>query len=266
MIISDKHQFVFIHIPKCAGSTVKAANRKLSDTHFFSGEITHPELGKIEWPVPTHMPLWALADYYPEVFSKIKAYKAFAVVRDPFERFGSAIMQYGREFRGLTSAELTNEKFAELCREVIAWLKDNQVGLNPHYIHFTPQADYILLGEDRVVEELCVAGNFTPLNKFLREHELNPVPEKEAQNSSVTPSNPVIALIINKSKPLYQSYLSPQVKKNAWRLLIKFGLFQPSMKRYSVLREDADIAAFIEEYYARDFPLYRETVARLEAA
>lgn len=98
MIIDDTHQFVFVHIPKCAGSSVHAQLSLFDarDPASHRGGV-HPVLGPIHF---AHIPLRFLRDHFPAEFAKLGVYRSFALTRDPRARFVSATVQHLREFRG----------------------------------------------------------------------------------------------------------------------------------------------------------------------
>src|ERR1700744_524201 len=107
MIISDPHRFVFVHVPKCAGTSVRRALRAIdtSDGQFWRiGE--HPEMGAVHF---AHLTLPDLARYFPETLAKIRDYQSMAIIRDPRDRFFSAIFQRLREFRGIGQSVITPE-------------------------------------------------------------------------------------------------------------------------------------------------------------
>ena len=96
MILSDEKRFVFVHIPKCAGSTIRfwLKDRVPFDTRFQS-YITVNGLGSRHG---AHLPLGVLHDHFPDAFDKVRHYRSIAVIRDPVSRFHSAFAQYQREF------------------------------------------------------------------------------------------------------------------------------------------------------------------------
>ena len=53
MILSDRYRFVFIHVPKCAGTSVRAAVAPYhdADSRFLKGVELHPDLGEIDFGI-----------------------------------------------------------------------------------------------------------------------------------------------------------------------------------------------------------------------
>jgi hypothetical protein len=73
MIISDRHRFVFVHVPKSAGTSIRAALAPFAD----GGAAASPDT--------THETLPALLARHPQLTMHFK----FAVVRNPWERLVS---------------------------------------------------------------------------------------------------------------------------------------------------------------------------------
>jgi hypothetical protein len=109
MIICPSRGFVFVHIPKCAGSSVRSQVRRCDPDHVSMGDVhAHPILGRIDYG---HVPLGALRAHFPEEYAAVRDLTAFAVLRDPLERFGSALRQTlwryeGRPMTAIPPAEL----------------------------------------------------------------------------------------------------------------------------------------------------------------
>ncbi len=80
MIISDKHQFAFVHIPKCAGTSLRSILQHFDDRGSkFTGRVDHhTELGELDY---VHIPLFALREHFRPEFEAVQQYWSFAVVR-----------------------------------------------------------------------------------------------------------------------------------------------------------------------------------------
>lgn len=133
-ILSDKvslptdfarHDCIFIHVPKCAGSSIKKA---------LFPERTHG-----------HMPLWFYERHFPDFFRK--AYK-FCIVRQPLDRAYSAYRYlHSRSSieRDLPAHELVT-RYDSFDRFVQNWLCEENV---TKQVHFAPQWHFLCdsLGE-----------------------------------------------------------------------------------------------------------------------
>src|SRR5262249_37708599 len=143
MIISDNHRFVFVHVPKCAGTSVRRALREIdtSGGQFWRiGE--HPEMGAVHF---AHLTLVDLAQYYPEAFAKIRDYRSMAILRDPRDRFFSAVYQRLREFRLIGQSAITSAMVEAEAAAVRRYLEAAPERLDLEHVHFNRQCDFIEL-------------------------------------------------------------------------------------------------------------------------
>ncbi len=155
MIISDRFGFAFVHIPKCAGSTVREQMQRLDPELFeLQGRRTHPELGKID---VMHLPLDILRDYFPDAFARLRATHSYALTRDPNDRFRSSVSEYVKTYHGKRLAEFDEAGIQGILDEIIGVLAARTPLLPLRYVHFTPQARYVRLdGEDIVSRRYAV--------------------------------------------------------------------------------------------------------------
>jgi hypothetical protein len=128
MIISDSRKFVFVHIPKNAGTSIRAALEGFADGQSAAS------------PDTTHETLSALIARHPE----LKTYFKFAFVRNPWERlvsfFFHSKQRLSRTFPQFQAMEGVETMLRLLDRNV-TWLCD---------MHATrPQCEYICGEDDR---------------------------------------------------------------------------------------------------------------------
>ena len=129
MIISDRNKFVFIHIPKCAGTSVRSRIEHLDDRNgaYSSRLDKHPELGLLNY---VHIPLQTLKDQFPNEYVCIETYRSMAVMRDPSARFVSSVSQYCNRY---SEVEMRNYNIKTLRTQVdrlIDEIEEQEV-LNP---------------------------------------------------------------------------------------------------------------------------------------
>lgn len=153
MIINHTNKFVFIHIPKCAGTYVRGALEKFDETggKFASGVQRHPDLGPLDY---FHIPLRTLNDHFQDTFARFSNYTKIAIVRDPYYRFPSSIAQRLRLYKNIQIHKCTRRQLKNEIDEAIHFLSSNPDSLNPHYIHFRRQVDFIFLDDVRIVDNL----------------------------------------------------------------------------------------------------------------
>ena len=152
MIICPTHGFVFVHIPKCAGTSVRLQLRACDPAHIFMGRTgEHPVLGTIDY---AHVPLRHLRVHFPQEYAALTQMDAFAIVRDPLARFGSALRQvlwqYEKRPMTLIPPEEVRERTLRMLDEIAPVLDDP-----PHrFVFFTRQQDYVFDQGQQIVKNL----------------------------------------------------------------------------------------------------------------
>jgi len=152
MIISDEHRFAFVHIPKCAGTSVRKGLQPIDETiGRFDHIADHPELGMVNF---AHLTLAELATFFPEQYTKVAAYRSVAIVRDPIERFYSAVHQRLREFKGFNQSDITPHVLASEADHLAHPLASSTGRLDLEYVHFNRQSDYVFHEGEQIVDRV----------------------------------------------------------------------------------------------------------------
>ena len=154
MIISESRQFVFIHNPKCGGTTIRFALLPYDTTdHFFWGfhEIEERVVDK------AHMPMHVFRKLYPDTFRQLDAYFVFMLVRDPYARAVSAFNESNRELLEaafeLQDQDAKRAAYLAAVNEFIAGLQPhNLAGWQFPYRHFVRQRDMAYLGRKNMTD------------------------------------------------------------------------------------------------------------------
>ena len=173
MIISDKHRFVFIHIPKCGGQSLRSLLKNFDDTNgAFTGKVEyHQKYGRMDF---VHIPLFALRDSFPEIFEKIKRYNTFCTIREPYERFMSSLSQHLKKYGEKPLHLLNQRETLSISKKIFEVLEKNpnDLPLPAEYIHFQRQCDYIFLDEKKIVDNIFVFRNQQKIIKYIN-NQLN---------------------------------------------------------------------------------------------
>ncbi len=252
MVISDKYKFAFIHIPKCAGSSVRRANEYEEDPFWDRKFYDHPKLGKLHF---THLPLCILETYYPDTYERVLDYESFAIVREPMERFRSAVTQYCKTIEGYKSQDVSPELVRDTALQIIDYLQENPRSLDWRYIHFMPQSEYIYLRGIRVVKHVDKISEFRYLNKFLLDNGLNCVDAAPAENVNVQPTNIVIKKLFGGLHSLCAQHMSNRLKSKLKKPLLNIGILSRDGISVNLL-DDKNIVSFVNEYYKHDFVIF----------
>lgn len=264
MIINDPHRFAFVHIPKCAGTSVREQLKLHDSTNgAFAGKpFNHPKLGRLD---TAHLPLRVLRDYFPQAFAKLEAYRTFAIVRDPFERFPSSFYQRMRMHDQQVMETVPQRELEDRIIHLIELLESHGSTADlPHdLIHFQPQSSYILLEGVRKVSDIFSIEDVTLLFQALNKQlGLSPGDQSAMQDASLGKSTQYRLSLLHgidqkipmalRSKILA---LTPPSALNA----LKSILFQPNRDRFANIMKTSRVRDFIEEFYADDISIYAST-------
>jgi hypothetical protein len=255
MILSDEARFAYIHIPKCAGSTVRRwLRRHLEHDPRFNDYVEVPGAGRLQG---SHLPLDVLRAHFPAEFEKLGRYHTATVVRDPLDRFASAFAQHQRLFHGrntglMSRAEIDRE-FAVLAGRLAA----GEERRDPELMHFQAQHRFVRLDGRVVVREIYPFERVDALIASLAERLSIPRPRETQVNVRRRHRLPLAGGLLHSGKKAVQAVLP----ERAWRPLHDRAL--------SLLTERAgdrpDFADgmrdFVREWYAQDFEIHRSAMA-----
>ncbi|MBW8639632.1 sulfotransferase family protein [Hoeflea sp. WL0058] len=262
MIISDTYGFAFVHIPKCGGSTVKHVISSYNETDLpIVGIHEHPALGRLDY---AHIPLEVLREHFAKEFSKIEQYKAFALVRDPRERFFSALSQNQRMFSGTDITTMASRDVIRQCEKVCNYLQTLNGFCDPERIHFEKQSRYLDLDDKRVVDvvlplhrlDLLVAGIGDSVHRKLKIGA--PVNQTRIKRfglrKSLADKNDKIYVKIRRSKiiPLF-------IKKIATNIM-----YTEFDHKIYINEMPTEIISFIDQYYKEDAVIYQNALQTQE--
>ena len=152
MIISPKHRFVFVHIPKCAGTSVRTQLVKCDPNHIALGDTgDHPVLGRIDYG---HIPLHQLSAHFVEYRDYIREFDTFAVVRDPLARFGSALRQMLWQYHQQPMTLIPADELRATALRMLDEIEGQIAAPERQYIFFARQSDFIFENGVQCVDHL----------------------------------------------------------------------------------------------------------------
>jgi len=261
MIISDKYRFCFVHIPKCAGTSVRRSIEAFDDTKgaFTKRVEEHEILGLLDY---VHIPLSVLERYFPLEYRKVRDYTSFAVVRDPFARFPSSLAQRIKMYKGCTLQELSKKEVQKAVDEAISFLDKSRGAslLPPDFIHFQSQNSYIYNGDQRVVDYLYTLDRVSELLARIEEM----VDEKFVSRSQPSHQNQTIVYrsaltknIIILLKPLLSAYMKRFFSERA-RAAVRSYVYVPGGDKMDKIFRSEYVKSFVAEYYSQDIALFNE--------
>jgi hypothetical protein len=153
MIISHKNKFIFVHIPKCAGTSFRKNLLKYHDdpnTFYYMGTYD----GRIY--DMCHLTPFELRKIFDIDF---KEYYTLAVIRDPIDRFISGYFEYMRHVH-----EYYHESHIQVI-PLIMGLTEYSISRDTRFVHIRPQTDYTHDKEgNQVITKLCHINDLDTLD------------------------------------------------------------------------------------------------------
>lgn len=228
-----------------------------ADSRFLKTVERHPELGEIDF---RHLPLSLLRDLDPEAFGKLKLYDSYALLRDPFQRFRSAMAQRAKMYLGKEFAQLNaGEIRAEIERVMVYLLSEPRV-IAPDFIHFARQSDFVQIGKERLVHKLYPVERFDLFVQALGRHIGTDALRVGHVNKTTVFRHPRLKYVARSSSAIARRILPGPVhetlRKSARRMLMKPG----GLAGLPVFGE-AFVENFIRSYYAADIALHQEVLS-----
>lgn len=254
MIISDGRRFVFVHIPKCGGTSV----RKLLIPY----KSPHEGLGGA---VGDHRPLYSLERDHPVIWGKLTRYSSFAIVRRPESRFFSCVMQRLIDFSDI--ANPTVAEYRRACAADAAFLAQNPDSRDwpDEYVHFIPQTEYVFCGDRQIVRCIfplerpddLLAHLSTELGVDTCDGLTRERRSTGARHGSLRgPARWVGAAL----RPVLSSARFEPVK-SVFKRIVTTAF---SAERALGPSEHAHYATFAREFYAADYQLWRDSLQCLD--
>jgi len=261
VIISDELRLAFVHVPKCAGSSIRRhlkANGVDSYKDAFGKPGFHEQVGVVIHY--SHIPLFHLREHFREAFDKVDQYSSYAIIRDPRVRFVSAVLQRMRTFKLIPHSHISRKLIIANALEAIDWLSQRKFFADYEFIHFAPQSWFLFLDQRQVVKHLFEIDRADELIRvFSQQYGITIVDPGSRKNVSRIVGSPLLRRMQAALMPVYRPLLSDRASKSAVRAMIALGVIVPAEKLYDAVLEHKDIAAFITSYYADDFALLRLT-------
>lgn len=262
MIISPRHRFVFVHVPKCAGTSVRTQMVKCDPGHIAMGEVgTHPVLGQIDFG---HVPLPILRQHFPEEYAYLERFTSYAVVRDPLERFGSSLRQMLWRYHQRPMTLIPAEELRALTLTVLDDVAGELDNLSSRFIFFARQRDFIFDGDRRMVDHLIPLPLVPDLIAHLGRITGTPMEAGTRSNQNVELRFKAIGGLAYRVNDILRRTLPldihARIKDGALRLLSA----RTSAAEASGILDMPEVRAFVERHYAADAEIHRKAMAGAE--
>ncbi len=151
-VIADDLRFAFLHIPKTGGTTFgqQLAEQVAHDARFYEGIERDEVLGDF---YRDHLTMPVYAKRYPDVFEKLRDFDVYAISRDPYARFRSALAEYSRMSERGELSQLSPGDLRAFIGRVMDDLKAGRTG-EINMIFFRPQAEYLALDGEMIADRV----------------------------------------------------------------------------------------------------------------
>ena len=147
MIVCHARRFIFFHNPKCAGMAFRDALKDYHDDPFsFWGIYTAPYFrNQLDH---SHLRLWEMQAQFPRVFACAETYNTVIFVRDPFQRFLSAVNEHMKKFQQqIDLAAMEPAQRVGVVEQFIGKaLHVARITTDWRFVHFSPQLWFLSLG------------------------------------------------------------------------------------------------------------------------
>lgn len=276
MIISESSSFAFVHIPKCAGTSVRTVLLAYDDRAYsYTGNHTNasglPEVFDVDGFGPVkhnHLSLAAMQNVLPAELERLQTYRSLAITRDPFPRFISCLSERIKHLEGRAISQLSQNRIRREIDRTIDELSKRDpdpATLWPlDLVTFQPQANFIFL-EGRC--ELSKIYRLDQMQEFYDDAARRLDDDFEPATASTTSANrtevirnPALRAIDQKAPFLRQTVR--RLLPSQFRSRIAAPLKQGSSASLGWILEDSGVKAFISDYYSDDVALWRYSADR----
>ena len=261
MIINAAHDFGFVHIPKCAGSTIR---QQLRDQDDLGGKFYHtmtlPDIGRING---NHVPLDLLESHFPEDLARLRAVTSYAIVRAPAERFVSSIAQYLRTHVG-EPAELTRSRILAETAKIIDQIRADPAQREIRNTIFFRQTDFISLRGEKIIGYVYAMEDIDAFfDRLATVHQLQ-LDRETVWNPTVTYRVPGSSGGLKRIKTISRQVLPTRTYAAVRDLGLKLFTTRGVPQLDAALGAMPAVRDFVAEYYAADAELYRNARAERE--
>lgn len=223
-------------------------------------EIRHPLIDSSNFDHLT-LPFWK--EYFPRTWQAFVGAQSFALVRDPRDRFFSALFQRLGQYSGKRAIRADDPIVREEALRVCDWLDGRGSFIEKEYIHFTRQIDYIELDGEQVVNVVFPLDRSDVVARWLRDQTDQQVPVSPAHarrepKKWAQPMMPTARFIGRK-------FLPSALRKFAYPFWRNSGIFDDAAKRYASVDLGVDAEAFIGAFYAADAAIFAKACERVQA-
>lgn len=260
MIICPNQNFAFVHIPKCAGTSVRSQILRCDPDYIEQARVgRHPALGTIDYG---HIPLDQLRQYFPENYASVRDMDSFAVLRDPLARFGSALRQILWQYEKRPMTLIPYNELRETTLKMLDRVATEIDAPSAPYIFFMRQRRFVE-DDGRLVTRYLIPLDLVPdFIGYLSRRTGTPMEAgaRANQNVDLKVKGPVGKFAFGVNHVLRTTLppgLHARIKDGALRLIST----KRSAAEAAGILDMPEVQNFVAEYYVDDVRLYESVVA-----
>lgn len=257
-IVSDTKEFIFIHIPKCAGASITKMIQPLVGWDVLTADIEAGRRGPTGRVIREHAPLALIKERYPEELDRFARYQSYAITRAPDERFLSSVAQHMRSFHNTKLMEAPASDIARIIDDVLAQMSRTPLHVPPEYIHFTRQVDYIRLDGKELIGNLYRIETLNQLVEDLSARHEMPMTLNANKNETSAYRSEGIRQVMQTGGALARQFM-PIERYRQLRRWARDKVIVRARDQRPAIFESATVQDFVRDFYAEDRALWQST-------
>ncbi len=263
MIISHKHKFVFVHIPKCAGTSIRTQILKSDpDATALGKPGEHPVLGTIDYG---HIALDLLRQHFPDHDRDLRAFQSFAVVRDPLERFGSALRQVLWQYEERPMTLIPPEELRQKTLEMLDRIAAEIDAPSAPFIFFARQDSFIFDQGEQVVDHLIPLPLVSDFITYMAQRTGTPMDSGMRANQNVNLRFKGVGALAYKVNGFLRARLPLGLHTAIRKAALGVLAAKEDAAQASGVLDLPEVRAFVETHYQRDIALYAAVMSGADA-
>ena len=256
-IVSRARGLAFLHIPKNAGTTVgEQLQAALPEDVVKLDHSASPEVGEFFADHPT---LWQIEILAPDILQALGEADTIAIIREPNDRFRSALAEFIRTETGADPHKLEESDYNRLVDGVIQTITASRRWPRA-YNFFRPQRDYVELDGRRYANSLFPMHDLGRLGQHVQDTYGIAIDLDQHARQTWTyggGTKRLLSLVVPAAKRIVPARLYSSIKAR-----LKPMVAQPGNSLLEGIFQRPDVTEFVADFYKGDFALYKELLER----
>lgn len=207
-----------------------------------------------------HLTLADLAMYFPDHYAKVRAFRSVAIVRDPVDRFFSAVFQRLREFQGYAQSQITPEIVDEQAQLLIRKLDTAQGRLELEFVHFNRQSDYVFNGAERIVDRTFALDRLNDASAYIEGLTGVRIEADARENRTAALRVRALQPAVRVLRKPYGALIPLATRERIHAGLVRAGVYGDVRKQQHA-KPGSYLDGFLRTHFARDFELFDAAMA-----